>query len=97
MQHAITSVLLICSLLTLPLVSGCSGTHKTIRETTTVTSNSEAAPAATTTTTTHTQTSASTEVPAPRQQGLLGGIFGFIGAVLAFPFKLIGGIIEAIF
>ena len=43
-----------------------------------------------------TETTTETETK-PQRHGLIGGLFYFIGEVVAFPFKVIGGIFDAIF
>ena len=89
------SLFLTVSLLALPLmVGGCAGTHQTTKETT-VSTSSEAAPVETVETNT-TTTQSSTETR-PSSPGVIGSAFHFIGTVLAFPFKVIGGALEAIF
>ena len=80
-----------------PLLSGCA-THKTYKETTTVsnagTKSSEPAQSGTETTTVTEETTTSTK---EHSGGVISGFFGFLGKVIAFPFKVVGGIIEAIF
>ena len=84
--------------LTTQILSGCASTHKTTTTQTSVSSGStieSTAPVATTQSQTTTKiTESSTPSSSP---GLIGGIFHAIGAIIAFPFKLIASIVEAIF
>lgn len=57
---------------------------------------SSPSPATGTQSQTSTETQVATEVKA-RSHGLIGGLFYFIGDVLAFPFRVIGGVFDAIF
>ena len=98
-QKFVLMVFLGLSLLTLPIISGCASTHRTTT-TTTVTGNSEVSHETMpedTTTTTRTETTTNSETTKPSSPGLISSTFHFIGAVIAFPFKLIGGAFEAIF
>lgn len=63
--------------------SNGTGTNTTVTNTTPVSQNSTSSTSTTTTTQNH--------------QGAIGTVFHAIGAVLAFPFILIGNIIQAIF
>jgi hypothetical protein len=89
-------------LLALQTLSGCSGAQRTTRgETTTTTVGTTTVqpvtpPAAQATTTTTQTTATDTEIES-RPRGFLGGIFHAIGEIVAFPFRLIGGIFDAIF
>jgi hypothetical protein len=82
----------------LPMMSGCAGGERTTHTEATVTrdangqvvtSTAPAPATAQSTTQTHTTTTEVEEHP--------HGFFDVIGSILAFPFKLIGGILEAIF
>ena len=43
------------------------------------------------------ETSRSTTTPAEPPRGVLSGVVHFLGEVVAFPFRLIGGLIRALF
>ena len=80
--------------------TGCTSYHRT---TSTTTQTATASPADNTEVSTETtkQTSAvkteTTTETTPQKHGVIGGLFYFIGEVIAFPFKVIGGILDAIF
>lgn len=80
------------------IFTGCATHSRTHRETATVTNSStagtaSATPADGTTTTVHEESTTTEEHP----RGIIGGTVHVIGQILAFPFKVIGGVIEAIF
>jgi hypothetical protein len=60
-----------------------------------VTSSNTAVPVTNTATTT--STTSTTNTTAVHHEGVIGSVFHAIGAVLAFPFILIGNVIQAIF
>jgi hypothetical protein len=87
-------------------VSSCTGGQKTTVTTTTVTTPVRADPASansdmsvetaaarqeTTVTTTTTETEKASS------PGIVGSAFGLVGAVIAFPFRVVGGVLEALF
>ena len=77
--------------------SGCSSHRKTTTTTTDTASESVSittVPAAESTTTATTTTTTETEA---EPHGLIGGFFHFLGDVIAFPFRLLGGMFDAIF
>lgn len=77
---------------------GCASTNS-YKQTSTTTS-SDGTQVTTTETTEYpqtTQTTTTTVEETPKERGLLGATFYFIGQVIAFPFKVVGGIIDAIF
>ena len=87
-------------------VSGCTGGQKTIVTTTTVTSpirtdtpsarpvNSQEATAPRQETTATTTTTETAEESSP---GIIGSAFGLVGAVIAFPFRVVGGVLDGLF
>jgi hypothetical protein len=80
--------------------SGCAST--THRTTTTETvkdsdNNSEVAQPLVNQTSSTSTTSSTTTTKEPEHRGVIGSVFHAIGAVLAFPFILIGNVIQAIF
>ena len=84
------------------LLTGCASNSKTYKETTTVTTAPADGSTAvtessyqTSTTVKEETTSASTQ--APSDGGIFGGVFHLLGEILAFPFRVIGGIFDAIF
>ncbi len=83
----------------LQFLTGCAAHSQTYKETTTTASapaDTTAQPTATTSTTTVEKSSSASSSP-HSGGGIIGGVFHVIGQVLAFPFKLVGSIIEAIF
>jgi hypothetical protein len=99
-------VLFMSVLLVVGGVSGCSGGPKTTVTTTTVTTpirtdpasaasgNSMETAAASQETTVTTTT---TETGQESSPGIVGSAFGLVGAVIAFPFRVVGGVLDALF
>jgi hypothetical protein len=86
-------------------VSGCSSGKTTTVTTTTVTTPLRTDPLATSPInsqeatapsqeTTVTTTTTETEESSP---GIIGSAFGLVGAVIAFPFRVVGGVLDALF
>lgn len=89
-------------LLAILLVAGCASSRSQTRTTTVSTSEEPGTRVQTTTRDTgtsveETTTTTTTEETKKEGRGVIGTTFDFIGKVLAFPFKLIAGIFEAIF
>lgn len=101
MKHGQILGLFLMALLALFLTTGCAGKSRTYKETRTVTaqpSASESTTSASSVSTESTTTVEQTETPeGSRPQGVLSGVVHAVGQIIAFPFKVIGGIIGAIF
>jgi hypothetical protein len=97
-------VLSFALLLVVGSISGCAG-GKTTTVTTTVTKpvhmgtppapavESQHAPSPSQETTVITTTTEERE----SSPGIVGSAFGFVGAVIAFPFRVVGGVLDAVF
>ena len=84
------------SLFVLPVLSGWASSQKTTRTETTVTQANGQTPQVSQREA-KTETVTTTEAKRPESVGIVGGLFHVIGTVLAFPFKVIGKLLEAIF
>ena len=98
------SWIVISGLAIMLVASGCaqhSRTHKTTTVTSTQPSDQSTAQGATTSDTVDEQTTTmeeeTTTTTRDSSGGIVGGTFNLIGKVLAFPFKMIAGLFEAIF
>ncbi len=94
--------LMICVLLTMPVLSatGCAHRASTTRTETTTTTDraSNIEPAQDTTIQTKTQTTETNTTDTPHSEGgILGGTFHVVGEILALPFRVIAGVFDAIF
>jgi hypothetical protein len=86
-------------------VSGCSGGKTTTVTTTTVTKPLRTDPHAASTVngqdtagaSQETTVTTTTETEEESSPGIIGSAFGLVGAVIAFPFRVVGGVLEALF
>lgn len=92
--QSLVLVVLISSFLVSTALSGCATTERTTRTETTVSHDDDNDNIDDgETTRTHTQTT----TVADEERGILGTTFHVIGQILAFPFKVVAKVIEAIF
>lgn len=88
--------------LSLYAFTGCASNPKTYEKTTVIQDSSEVDNPAdpnndSTMTTTTTETTTTTTEEEPKSPGIIGSTFHVIGTVIAFPFKVIGKLFQAIF
>lgn len=92
--------LLMMALLALFLTTGCGEKHRTYKETRTIMAQ-PAASESNTVVESGSQTQSTVEqtetTEASRPQGILSGVVHAAGQIIAFPFKLIGKVLGAIF
>ncbi len=89
-------MVLVFSFTTIQLFSGCAHTQKTTTTETTVTTDHPDTYSDQSTTTTTDTTQSNTEVK-DEPRGVVGSLFHFIGSVIAFPFRVIGGALKGLF
>lgn len=99
--HMLGAVMMAAVLITATVIPGPSALAavETHQSSTTTTSTSTPPPPVepvATTTTEHTEIHTTTEKP-EKSHSLLGSLFIFVGNVVAFPFRLVGGVFDAIF
>lgn len=102
----LSCVLVFAMLLMVGGLTSCAGGQKTTVTTTTVTTpiradtlsahpvNSQEATGPRQETTVTTTTRETEEEPSP---GIIGSAFGLVGAVIAFPFRVVGGVLDGLF
>ena len=85
------------------MTSGCTSSRTVTKETSTT--SEDTSPGTTVVvkdntadaTDTSTKTVTTTETTEPEHHSLVGSVFNFVGDVIAFPFRLIGGVFDAVF